>query len=323
MASIRAHAGWRRTILAVALSALPTIANAQGRYAGVVDSILAAWKTADLVCLGEDHGRQWDSDLRIALVRHPAFPRTVRVIVVESANPVHQDLLDRFILDGAPMSRAELAPVWRDASGAEVWESPIYEAFLRAVREVNLPLPREQQVRVIGGDSRIDWASITRAEDLVPLLNRGGNIRRIVAEQVLDRRLSGLAIYGAGHCVKLGGGFPGELASRYDGKRIWSIWPLEAPSELEKAHTVFGLGRDPAYVSITGTIRASVSASGMPTIDPALEMGDVIDAVVYHGEAPDSVARADLTELKAKYGAELERRATLIRQAFQLWQRRP
>jgi hypothetical protein len=296
---------------------------AQSRYTGVVERILAAWERSDVVCLGEDHGRQFDSDLRIALVRHPAFPRTVRVIVVESANPVHQDLLDRFILDGASMSRDELAPIWRDASGAEVWESPIYEAFLRAVRQVNLALPRDQRVRVLGGDSKVDWSHVTRAEDVVSAVNRGGNIRRIIAEEVLDRHLKALAIYGAGHCSKAGGGFPGDLAGRYDASRIWSIWPLVGPTGAERGRATFGLGAQPAYVLVEGTPWASTPAVGLVPAEPGSTLGAVLDALVYHGAVPDSVVRADLTELKAKYGAELERRATLLRQAFTLWQRRP
>src|SRR5919106_6615850 len=119
----------RLLLLIFWLGPLPA-AFAQTRYDHVVESILSAWKAADVVCLGEDHGRQYDSELRIALVTHPHFPRTVRVIVIEFANPAHQDLLDRFILDGAAMSREQLAPIWRDASGAEVWESPMYEQFL-------------------------------------------------------------------------------------------------------------------------------------------------------------------------------------------------
>jgi hypothetical protein len=34
----------------------------------------------------EEHDRKADSDLRIALVRHPDFPRKVRSIVVEFAS---------------------------------------------------------------------------------------------------------------------------------------------------------------------------------------------------------------------------------------------
>src|SRR5688572_30474447 len=223
----------------VVLAVPPRVVPAQSQYASVVEGILSAWKTADVVCLGEDHGRHYDSKLRIALVRHPEFPRTVRVIVVESANPIHQDLLDRFILEGVALSRAELAPVWRDASGAEVWESPIYEQFLRAVREVNLALPREQRVRVLGGDTRIDWQQIKRAEDLVSLTNRGESIRNTIVEQVLEPRLKGLAIYGAGHCSKIGGGFPGDLAGRYPEERMWSIWSFSRKG-VERARAIFG-----------------------------------------------------------------------------------
>jgi hypothetical protein len=64
-------------------------------------------------------------------------------------------------------------------------------------------------VRVRGGDGPIDWPKITRAEQLAPLLSRGGNIRKIIAEQVLDKKIKALAIYGSGYCVKSGMGFPG------------------------------------------------------------------------------------------------------------------
>jgi hypothetical protein len=287
-----------------------------------VESILSAWKAADVVCLGEDHGRQYDSELRIALVTHPHFPRTVRVIVIEFANPAHQDLLDRFILDGAAMSREQLAPIWRDASGAEVWESPMYEQFLRTVREVNLRLPRDQRVRVLGGDSRIDWSQITTAEELVPLVNRGGNIRTIIAEQVLEAHLKGLAIYGAGHCSKLGGGFPGDLAGKYAAGRMWSIWPLFRTSGAQRGKDAFGLSTGPAYIVVNGTGWASLPAIDFLGTERAT-LGQVLDALVYHGEVPDSVVRADLTVLKATYGPELERRSRLVQEAFKLWQRRP
>jgi hypothetical protein len=286
------------------------VAPAEQRYAKVIEALLETWQTADLVCLGENHGRQRDSELRIALVRHRAFPRIVRLIVVESANPIHQDLLDRFILEGAELSREELAPVWRDASGAEVWECPIYEDFLRAVRDVNRQLPPEQRVRVIGGDSPIDWSRIETGKDLAPLINRGGNIRTIIGEQILDKHVKALAIYGAGHCTKIGGGFPGELAAKYGQERMWCVWPL-------------GLGDQPAYLVVTGTKWAATRTRGMESIDPDLTVGEVVDAFVYHGDVPDVAVPADLSTLKEKLGAELDRRARLIPEALELWRRKP
>ena len=215
-------------VVGVVLVGMASTVSPQARYGGVVEEILAAWKSADLVCLGEAHGREYDSELRIALVRHPEFPRTVRMIVVEWGNPVQQDLLDRFILDGAVMTREELAPVWRDAQGAEAWESPVYETFLRVLREVNRGLPAQQRVRVLGGDRKIDWSKITRAEELVPVVHRGHSIRDILAEQILDQNVKALAIYGARHCAKADGGFLSELASLYGNKRVWSVWPMDS-----------------------------------------------------------------------------------------------
>jgi hypothetical protein len=83
--------GLRATLL-LQVTALAFASSAAGqtqqRYAGVVDQILGAWKQADVVCRGEDHDRYFDNELRLALVRHPAFPSTVRAVVVEMANPV-------------------------------------------------------------------------------------------------------------------------------------------------------------------------------------------------------------------------------------------
>jgi hypothetical protein len=294
------------------------------RYDPVVSGILSAWGSADVVCLGEDHGRRHDSDLRLALVRHPKFASVVDIIVVEMANNAHQALLDRFVLDGAVMSRDEIAPVWRDASGAEVWESPIYEEFLRAVREVNLKLPRDRRVRVIGGDTAIDWTRITRHEDLVPLLkaglrNRGGNIRRIIAEQVLDKKVKALAIYGSLHCIKIGMGFPGELRDKYPG-RLWSVSTL-AGDAAARAQKLFDLGDKPAYVVTTGTKWESHHAAGILPAFRGETIGQMGDAIAYLGLIPDVVVRADLTDLQTKYGAELARRRQLMEAAEKLLRR--
>ena len=144
------------------------------------------------------------------------------------ANPVHQDLLDRFILDTASMSRDELAPIWRDATNPEVWESPLYEGLLRAIRDVNV-------------------------------------------------------------------------------------------------RAVFGLGDQPDYVLIANSRWAQVPVDNM--LIPALSrftFGQVYDAIVYHGNVPDSVVGADVAAFKAAMGPELDRRARILADAVKLRQlRRP
>jgi hypothetical protein len=159
------------------------------RLQGIVKEIMAVWAKADVVCLGEDHGRKNDSDLRIALIEHPDFVLKVEVIIVEFANPIHQDILDRLALEGENIPREELRSVWRDAKGATVWESPIYEAFLRTVRKINLAVPRVRRVRLIGGDTLIDWSKVRRGEDLLPLMNRGKFIREAISREILSKGL--------------------------------------------------------------------------------------------------------------------------------------
>ena len=149
----------------------------------------------------------------------------------------------------------------------------------------------------------------------------GGNIRNIIARELLDKHLKGLAIYGARHCDKIGMGFPGELAGRYPG-RVWSIEPLVGRKGPQRGKKVFGLGKAPAYVVVAGGTRASLPAGELVAVRSSLTLGEVLDAIVYHGDVKDSVVRADPTELNQVYGAELLRRRDLMNEAFKLWQQR-
>ena len=252
---------------------------AQARLQNIVKGILTVWDKADVVCLGEDHGSKNDSDLRIALVEHPDFVRKVKVIMIESANVAHQDILDRFILDGEDMPREQLRVVWSDADGAEVWESPIYEAFLRAVRKANLVLPRNQRVRVLGGDDP-------------KISNRGRFIREAVSREILDKGLKGLAVYGSGHCECRGGGFPGELSDKYPGR----IWAASSFYDVDEGRRVFGLGDELKLIPITGTEKAKIPAGKMFFLgrknDPAT-LGDLFNAIVYYGSAKDVKVHPD------------------------------
>lgn len=239
------------------------------RLQGIVKGILAAWDKADVVCLGEDHGGKTDSDLRITLIDHPDFLRKVNVIIVEFANTRHQDILDRLALEGEDIPRNELSVVWRGIGGTDVWELPIYEAFLRAVRRVNLSVQRNRRVRLLGGDDSNER-------------NRGRFIREAVSREILSKGLKGLAIYGAGHCECRGMGFPGELESQYPGK-IWAAFNFY---DVEEGRRAFGLGDEPRLIPITGTDRAKIPAGKMFFTgrynDPA-KLGEIVNAVVYYG----------------------------------------
>ena len=121
---------------------------------GVVRTLISAFDQSDIVALGEWHGRiRLDSDLRIALVRHPDFAKKARSIVVEFGSTTEQSTLDRYIR-GENVSRAQLAQVWKTTTQAAngIWDSPIYADFFAAVRDVNSTLPADARISVFGGD---------------------------------------------------------------------------------------------------------------------------------------------------------------------------
>ncbi len=156
---------------------------------GIVRTLIFAFDHVDIVALGEAHQRKPDSDLRIALVRHPDFAKKVRSIVVEFASTTEQATLDRYIR-GENVSGAQLAKVWKTTTQAAngVWEDPICADFFAAVRDVNSKLPDNLRIRVFGGDPG-------------PGDNRSREIAAVAVlkKQVLQRHAKALVIYGAAH----------------------------------------------------------------------------------------------------------------------------
>jgi hypothetical protein len=156
---------------------------------GIARALVAAFDQADIVALGEAHRRKLDSDLRIAVVRHPDFARKVRSIVVEFASTTEQSTLDRYI-HGENVSRTQLEQVWKTTTQASngIWDNPIYADFFAAVRDVNSKLPADARIRVFGGDPG-------------PGDNRSREIAAVsvLKEQVLQKHGKALVIYGAAH----------------------------------------------------------------------------------------------------------------------------
>src|SRR5262245_16919263 len=155
----------------------------------VVSTLVAAFDQVDVVALGEDHGQQRDSDLRIAIVRHPDFAKRVRAIVVEFGSTTEQATLDRYIR-GETVSRAQLEQVWKTTTQARFAEldSRFFVDFFNAVREVNAHLPAASRIRVFGGDP---GPTDKRSRETAAV--------SVLKEQVLQKHEKALVIYGAAH----------------------------------------------------------------------------------------------------------------------------
>lgn len=70
----------------VVFSQSPFPQEASG-WTAATDALAGAFDRADVIVLGEGHGRKPDSDFRVALVRNPKFAEAVRVIVLEAQQP--------------------------------------------------------------------------------------------------------------------------------------------------------------------------------------------------------------------------------------------
>ena len=91
--------GGRAQTASRAAVALP--AEAAG-WERVLGSLLSAFDNADVVLLGEAHGRQVDAELRLRLIRHPDFPSKARFILLEA----HDSELIDAVRDVSPLLAA-------------------------------------------------------------------------------------------------------------------------------------------------------------------------------------------------------------------------
>ncbi len=236
----------RRYLLAsVCVLALPGMAKAASLplseegagIDGIVQGLLSAFDHVDIVGLGEAHQRKTDSDIRIALVRHPDFAKKVGSIVVEFGSTTEQTTLDRYIR-GESVSDSELQKVWKTTTQAPngVWDSPIYPAFFAAVREVNAKLPAAAQIRVFGGDPG-------------PGDNRGreGSAVAVVKSLAMPKHGKVLIIYGAAHFYRTGPA--AYLDSLGGGVGIGNLLEKAYPGRTLRVIVVGDLPRPPAQAA--------------------------------------------------------------------------
>lgn len=165
-------------------------------------AIKEAFETYPLVAIGDNHGTVQVHDLWVSLIRDARLAGVFNDIIVEFGNARYQELMDRFI-NGETVEDADLRHVWEDTTQVEeAWDLPIYEAFFRAVRDVNKSRRADQRLRVLLGDPPIDWSGVRSAADLKPWLDRDGHAATVIRREVLARKRRGLIIYGDQHLVR-------------------------------------------------------------------------------------------------------------------------
>ncbi|MFM0125947.1 hypothetical protein P0D73_45210 [Paraburkholderia sp. RL18-101-BIB-B] len=131
-----------------------------------ITGILEAFKSNNVVAICDGgHGCKQAYAFRISLIRDPRFAYIVNDIVVESGNSLYQGMMDRFVA-GEDVPENQLRQAWQNTTQPhDVWDRPVFEGLFRQVREVNALLPKDRQIRVLLGDSPIDWSKIKNAEE--------------------------------------------------------------------------------------------------------------------------------------------------------------
>jgi hypothetical protein len=199
-------------LFAAALLGQPRNLHLPDEAAGVdeiVRALISVFDQADIVALGEEHEWRPDSDLRIALVRHPDFAKKVRSIVVEFGSTSHQSTLDRYIRgEGVPRTELEQVGKSTQVGGGG---SPIYPAFFAAIRDVNLNLPADARVLVFGAEGAPGSSGETTAVTFLK-------------QQVLQKHGKALVIYGHSHFWRTS---PPEMLGRSGGVEFGIVRMLE------------------------------------------------------------------------------------------------
>lgn len=167
-------------------------------------AIVAAFKQHPVVILGEAHWLRQPGEFYIGLIRDREFQGAVQDIVVEFASRNNQPLLDKYI-GGENVPIEEVRHIWRDTTKVASWESPIYAELLAAIREVNEKLTQTHKLRVLAGDTPVDWTQIHTHSDWEALGNNDISISEVIENEVLKRRHRALVILGSNHVTKSGG----------------------------------------------------------------------------------------------------------------------
>ena len=250
----------------------------------VIKGLLRTFDSADILALGEAHGRKVDSELRLRLLRDPGFPNKAHVIVVEFANSAYQAVLDRYI-QGDDIPLADASRAWQDPAQRRVF-STIPE-FFQTVREINRALPADKRLRVFAGHPP---GVGSRNEHAVSVLR----------EEVVIKHGKALVVYGSGHVWHGAGdgGITKALQESIPGRVF--VAEVLAPvgrqrpeqDELDKSlQTLEGTLHSPERPvlvllkrgSAAGTLIANPFYLGDAMLPPNVTLSDLDDACVYFG----------------------------------------
>ena len=224
---------------------------APARPVDAIPAIVQAMRTHQLVALGEAHDNDQLHAFIRDLVRDQTFQDVANDIVVEFGNARYQDIMDKFV-GGEDVPYALVRQVWENTTAPiHVWDVPIYEQFFRTVRTVNAHLTPEHRLRVVLGDSPIDWDAVHSREDIRQFANRDQWATEVIKREVVAKKRRALIVYGGLHLTRPGRSLDGLLEAEGT-EPIFTIW-THTEGDLQALQADVAHWRVPTLVFLRGT----------------------------------------------------------------------
>lgn len=289
-------------------------------YAAVADSVAAQFDTHQFVFMGSTHGWRKQHDFQLCLLSRPAFQRRVTDVMVEWANPVYQNLVDRYLLKLQPIPIDSLAIVWLNTDAPDLrGRLTLMPAFYAAVRAMNEHLEPARRIRVVGGNEPIDWSKVQTKEDVARYPYKSNWAAHVIMEHYApepSRKL--FVIYGEGH-VNRRGTLTAEARQKVSLDQWFMVGVIRERGADDALIARMG---DPAQPFYAGTARLVADPPYPRDLAIARQqpLAAVINAVVYLGPEPDR-SMSHAVDLTPAQQAEIARRDGIegdLRQLMQL-----
>ena len=289
-------------------------------YAAVADSVAAQFDTHQFVFMGSTHGWRKQHDFQLCLLSRPAFQRRATDVMVEWANPVYQNLVDRYLVKLEPIPIDSLAPVWLNTDAPDLWgRLTLMPAFYEAVRAMNEQLEPARRIRVIGGNEPIDWSRVQTQEDVARYPYKSNWAAHVIMEHYAPEPSHKLfVIYGEGH-VNRRGTLTAEARQKVSLDHWFMVGTIRERGADDALIAKMG---DPALPFYAGTAKLVADPPYPRDLSIARQqpLTDVMNAVVYLGPEPDrSMSHAvDLTPAQQAEVARHDRIKGDVRQLMRL-----
>ncbi len=281
------------------------------------DAILRAFDKYEVVAMDAAHGNKDLDDLILHLVRDPIFPTKVNDIVVECGNSLYQSTLDHYIA-GENVSLSDVRPVWRDTTLLMCSLSGFYEQLFPVIRRINQKLPSQRKLRVLAGDSPLDWSKVVERSE-VPLA-RDARVASIMQNEVLSKHRKALMLFGTFHLFHRNKNAPRGLESavqRYE-KNYPGVTMVIADQLVFFDSTDLAKYNGDALESRMASwpvpsLVQNIESTWLADVDPAY-FSQMVDAYLYLGPSDLLLAEPREAEIFSNqdYMAELQRRSRII-----------